>query len=750
MSFLSSRPTGFLQSGAWQHQKINALQYNTSMAGSVVALVYGRVRQPSNLIEFDNYRGPKGKKGKVGPLPVTGAPTGKGGGGGKKSKKNTDFSVDVAFGVCQGPATILPGNFVFASGSVAAASSVGLLLYDGSDGQPIDPTFAAIHGADALNYSGTLYVAGTPMDLGSSPVLPNISFEVEGILSGTAGPDFPGMCDPSLVVVDFLSNLRYGAGFPLANIDPDIQPIYGDYCIATQMVICPILDTQTKAADWLEGLAKLTNTAIVWSGTTLKFIPYGDLTLAGHGVTWTPNLIPAYSFTDDHFLPWRPHQEGSAPQAGEDDPIIITRTNPADAINWLTIEYLDRDNFYNPNTLPVFDQGLTDLYGHRSGDNLQGHCFVKVGAARTSAQLVLQRLGYLRNTYKFQIGWQFSLLEPMDIVLLTETISGLNQQPVRVTAIEENDNGDLTVTAEQIESQIWPGVPASISGVAWSVRLVNPSYAGPLYKLRRDSDDATQDFLPDVNGNSDVAAVLAFLGGANGFFDTWYDQGPSGLHVHNATFSGQPQWIASANAGWPGAQFSGANALGSGAAGPFPPSTALATFVVAQMPLPASWNTFMGNQVNLVIRMSGSHSGGSGIATFGPMTFAEGATAGFGSVFFSGVDVVWNDSVSFFSTLLQANVTSFDTSYHLWDTYDSNSTANAGDAAENSSTLSQFYQSTSNNPGTPVWLATVTMGGPSQFVGTLQEIQLLPYGSPSLILAARGAKRADMSAYFSV
>jgi hypothetical protein len=41
----------------------------------------------------------------------------------------------------------------------------------------------------------------------------------------------------------------------------------------------------------------------------------------------------------------------------------------------------------------------------------------------------------------------------MDIVLITDATLGLIGAPVRITQIEENENGELTVTAEEI-----PGV----------------------------------------------------------------------------------------------------------------------------------------------------------------------------------------------------------------------------------------------------------------------------------------------------
>ena len=48
---------------------------------------------------------------------------------------------------------------------------------------------------------------------------------------------------------------------------------------------------------------------------------------------------------------------------------------------------------------------------------------------------------------------RYSLLEPMDIVELSDATLGLDRAAVRITEIAEDDNGELTVTAEEI-----PGV----------------------------------------------------------------------------------------------------------------------------------------------------------------------------------------------------------------------------------------------------------------------------------------------------
>jgi hypothetical protein len=482
MSILHEQKS-FLETNAWQKPRVNSLRYNTSQAGSVIPIIYGTTRQSVNLIALGDYRGPSGKKGKVGPLPLTGTSNvGKGGGSGSKKgtggKKSGHYSVDVDFVICQGPVDISGDDRAWASPGVAFFSSIGLNLYTGADGQAVDPVFDGL--GDHSHYSGTCHVTGTPMDLGTSPVLPNLSFEVTGFKTGTS-LTYSKDANPASVVEDFLTNLRYGAGWPSINLDPNIAVAnsnnYYDYCEAALFAISPALQSQTDAATWISELARLTNTAIVWSGYLLKFIPYGDLGISANNISWTPNLTPQYSFDDDDFLPWNPHIDTADPQLGDDDPVLVTRANPADATNWMSIEYLDRDNQYNKTLVPQFDQGSIDRYGLRTEASINGNCFCEKVPAENSVKLLLQRAIYIRNTYRFQVGWQYALLEPMDIVLLTDSGAGLFGQAVRITAIEENENGDLIIDAEEVQTDntLSSGTGCADGTVDW--RLSAPYFA---------------------------------------------------------------------------------------------------------------------------------------------------------------------------------------------------------------------------------------------------------------------------------
>ena len=339
------------------------------MAGSPLHLCYGTQRVTVNLVEFWGFSGSAGGKGGKG----------LGSSGGKKGS-NQQFSVNVAFGLCQGPVSFSDGGGaalrIWSNGGVASGlAAVGLNGYSGTDGQSPDPVFAS---ADTnLPVVGYSYVTGTPLQLGSSPALPNISFELYGIMAGTAGPNFPHDARPDRIVADLLTNPRYGAGFPASNLDTGGSLAdWGNYCQAAQLAMSLLLDKQQPAARWLEEIALLTASAVLWSGNQLKIIPYGDAPLGANGASWSRNLTWQYSLGDADFLRWG-DGEGAA------DPVLLTRSDPAQATNWLSLEYMDSANSYNPQLVAVFDQGLIDQYGIRSEPPVQAHEFTNpVSATR--------------------------------------------------------------------------------------------------------------------------------------------------------------------------------------------------------------------------------------------------------------------------------------------------------------------------------------------------------------------------------
>src|SRR5579863_5191217 len=143
---------------AFTNPTIGSLRYNTSQAGSPIFICYGTQRVSVNLLEFWNFQGASAGSS-------SGGGKGLGSSGGKKGA-NQQYSVDVAFGICQGPVSFTGSiygdageNRIWANGGLSnGLSKVGLNGYAGNDGQPPDPVFASADvNQPVIGYSGTCY-----------------------------------------------------------------------------------------------------------------------------------------------------------------------------------------------------------------------------------------------------------------------------------------------------------------------------------------------------------------------------------------------------------------------------------------------------------------------------------------------------------------------------------------------------------------------------------------------------------------
>lgn len=74
------------------------------------------------------------------------------------------------------------------------------------------------------------------------------------------------------------------------------------------------------------------------------------------------------------------------------------------------------------------------------------------------------------------------------------------------------------------------------------------SYAGPLIRVRRTSDDAEQDIGSLPSSALDVAAMLTFVGGGDAYVSRFYDQSGLGNDYASPSNAEQPQIVASGSA----------------------------------------------------------------------------------------------------------------------------------------------------------------------------------------------------------
>lgn len=406
--------------------KLGGLRIQSTGYGVCIPLVYGTNRISPNLIEYTNFVA----------IANTTTQT-QGGKGGGVTQTNTTYSYTAAviMGVCEGPIAGF-GALWLDKNTYASPSGRNLSLFTGTYPQAswawMQTYDDGVHGVGgrAIGYQGVAYAACANYDLGSQATLGNHSFEIVGVGALQNGFDVNVMD----VVSDFLGNANYGALF---NYLGDTSGAH-DYCQANGLFISPVFNAQKPAHESLRQLASVANVGLVWSGGVLKAVPYGDQAVSGNGASYTPNVTPLYDLTDDDF------------QETGGDPVTVTRKRQADAFNAVQVEYLNRNNQYNIETVEARDQANIEAYGLRQMQPVKLHEVCVPSVAKLVAQTILQRQLYIRNEYGFVLSWKYCLLEPMDVVTLADAALGLNLTPVRITSVEENYEGLLTVTAEEM------------------------------------------------------------------------------------------------------------------------------------------------------------------------------------------------------------------------------------------------------------------------------------------------------------
>lgn len=453
-------------SGANKPEKV--LRVQSSIEGKARPVLWGQNRLSGNLIwygDFEHRGGGAGGKGSGG---GKGGGGGGGKGGGKGGGQQVEYRTAVVIAMCEGP--VVSFDRLWNNQSTERFNKLDLETYLGTYSQSTWGWLTARHPTEALPYRGLAYMAADHMPLGASPVLPNLTVEITATInSAIAGSKD---ADPKDIITDFLTNDYYGAEFPAANIGS--LSLYSDYCLALGLVMSPIAMDQQEARQYLKEWLEATNSEAVWSGGQLTIVPYGDTAVTGNGSTYTPPSFSGYSLTDEDFKPPQGGNPDSVSSASGADPVQGARKNPDDQKNAIPVEFLNRANSYNPKVIDAKDDAGIAVNGLRRADVKQRHFFCTEAAAIMSAHLALGREA-VRRTYAVTVGQEYILLDPMDVLLITDAKLALSAAPVRIKEITENQDYTLTLYVEEY-----------LAGTGWA----------PGYNV-----EASAGFSPDYNAD---------------------------------------------------------------------------------------------------------------------------------------------------------------------------------------------------------------------------------------------------------
>lgn len=439
--------------------RYNSLGLQSSQQGLPIPIIYGTVKVSGNLIWYGDFTEHKHEESTES--------GGKGGGSHETTVVTYTYSCAVAIGIGEGEI----GGYgkVWTASGTTTLSALNLSGFLGTTPQTPWSYLLTKHPEEALAYPSTAYLASGEFDLGSYNNLPQLWFEVVGMLNDTGVTD--NAVNPANLIRDFLTNTRYGCHFPEEFIDDASLftdgASYSRYCGVNGIAFAMSINEQKQAREHLGDWLEATNTAPVWSGDKLKFIPFGDKSMTGYGFTYEPNLMSFYDLTEDDFLA----------EAGE-EPVEISRADPYDCYNNVKVQVRDRENEYNLAICEVKDQASIDVIGLRTRDLISAEFIPTPKAGMMAAELIKNRGLYIRNHYRFRLSWEYGLLEPMDLVTLTLPELGLDRKPVRIMEISEDDEGRLEIEAEEF-----------LEGSQWSVQYLAQGSSGYVGDLMVDPGD---------------------------------------------------------------------------------------------------------------------------------------------------------------------------------------------------------------------------------------------------------------------
>ena len=423
--------------------RYNTLQLQDSSYGSPLPLVYGKSRVAGTLIWYGSFQS----------IPHSQGGGGKGGGGGGGSTTYT-YQAALAIALCEGPITGV--GAIWADKAQQTLSSLGLTLFTGAGGQAAWSYLTTNFPSQADGYDHTAYVAHSSYPLGSSAGMPNLSYELQGFFTDAA---FNGDAELYNILVDYCTDANHGCGFnylaPLTGTNS-----YQQYCKSLGLSASPVEERQRAAKDFIEDILKISNSEAVWTaGGLLKIIPRADSAVSGSGASFTPNngaggpiSTPIYTLTDNAFV-----------ADPEEDPITLVPTASPDLYNVMRVQFLDRANQYNPAPAEAKDDADIALNGERVAEQLKLDAITQLSVATQVANFEKNRALYYADQYEFRCLPDYQLLEPMDVIAITDPRMGISNLLCRVVKISEGDDTDDTISMTVEALPIGPGTAPQYS-----------------------------------------------------------------------------------------------------------------------------------------------------------------------------------------------------------------------------------------------------------------------------------------------
>lgn len=277
------------------------------------------------------------------------------------------------------------------------------------------------------SYSKTAKLYGLSVETGTEKEFPPVAVEV------SSDPDVIDL-NPAEIIARLLDGEHNDGRTAISwggTYEPDkTSSGYSTYCDAYELALSYVIKSEVSVLEVIRDILAITNADAILSGDLLKIVPLEDRAEGD----FVPANTALYDLGPDDFL----------------EPLRISTRPAEDVRSAFPISYVDRSAEYAEVTIEGedFAARIGGTTSTKRASSLSTGAILPDGKiAVRQSRIFAQRSAKVRHEFTIRLPSRFLLLEPTDIVTLTDPAIGLNLYPVRIVRVEESENG-IEIVAE--------------------------------------------------------------------------------------------------------------------------------------------------------------------------------------------------------------------------------------------------------------------------------------------------------------
>lgn len=269
------------------------------------------------------------------------------------------------------------------------------------------------------------------------------------------------------IIRTILTDRTRGARIPTSLFDADTWGRFDNYCTAKGIWFSLAMTEQSSAWSMAVEIAESANALVYWSAGKLKVGVRETASITANGATFTPlpeHAASCATINPDHLR----------------DMIKVERTPLADRRNVLPVTYRDRTRNYQDVSIELLDEASVQAIGQRKAQSVSCPWITRADVQNICGTLRLRRAVRSLKTYTFEVPQVYVMIEPCDLVTISDPDNGLTARVVRILRIEDSgswitmtaEDAFVAATAEQISGPVTPPALPTLSAPSVNAPIV--------------------------------------------------------------------------------------------------------------------------------------------------------------------------------------------------------------------------------------------------------------------------------------